>query len=97
MAADGDAGVGVHSLGHEEDTINDAVWEYAKLYGLAIVSKDSEFFDHSVLALHPPKIIWVRLGNGSTQEVARVLRAKAEAVRGFLANNEETCMSLGLR
>ena len=41
------------------------VWDYAKLKGFAIVSKDSDFAARSVLESDPPKIVWVRLGNCS--------------------------------
>ena len=40
---------------------DESVWEYAKLHGLTIVSKDSDFFDLSKQAGAPPKVIWVRL------------------------------------
>jgi len=41
---------------------DDVIWEYARLHGLTIVSKDSDFFDRSVLTGAPPKVIWIRLG-----------------------------------
>ena len=74
---------------------DDAVWEYAKLHGLTIVSKDSDFFDRSVLVGAPPKVIWVRLGNCSTHEVERVLRARVSAVERFFEDAGETCLLLG--
>jgi predicted nuclease of predicted toxin-antitoxin system len=76
---------------------DDAVWEYAQLHGLATVSKDSDFFDRSVLASNPPKIIWIQSGNCSTRDVARMLRAQVEAVRRFLEDDGETCLKLGRR
>ena len=72
-----------------------AVWAYAKLHGLTIVLKDSDFFDRSVLAGAPPKVIWLRLGNCPTQEVERVLRSKALAVKRFIEDERETCLLLG--
>ena len=37
-----------------------AIWEYAKLQGYAIVSKDSDFQQRSLLQGAPPKFIWLR-------------------------------------
>ena len=71
------------------------MWSYAKAHGFAIVSKDSDFMERSVLEGSPPKVIWVRLGNCSTSEIAGLLRAHAEAIRGFLDGGEETCLLLG--
>ena len=71
------------------------VWDYAKLHGFAIVSKDSDFAERSVLESDPPKIIWVRLGNCSTEEVEKLLRSAHEMIRGFLEEDEETCLLVG--
>ena len=72
-----------------------AVWRYAKAHGFAIVSKDSDFMDRSVLEGHPPKLIWVRLGNCSTAEIEGLLRSSFEGIRHFLGTGEETCPLLG--
>jgi len=79
-------------LGGAEDS---EVWDFAKGNGFAIVSKDSDFAERSVLESDPPKIIWIRLGNCSTADVERLLRSHVEAIRGFLDEDEETCLLLG--
>ena len=80
------------SLGGANDS---EVWDYAKLHEFAIVSKDSDFAERSVLEKDPPKIIWIRLGNCSTADVERLLRSAHEAIRIFLKEDEETCLLLG--
>src|SRR6202020_931637 len=72
-----------------------AVWDYAKAHGFAIVSKDSDFAERSVLESDPPKIIWIRLGNCSTNEIEQLLRSAFEKIRGFIEEDEETCLLLG--
>ena len=47
-------------LGSADDS---AVWQYAKDNGFAIVSKDSDFQERSVLLGAPPKVIWLRATN----------------------------------
>ena len=61
--------VHVHScgLGSSED---EAIWEYAKREGFTIVSKDSDFQERSVVRGSPPKVIWLRIPNSSTTEIA---------------------------
>ena len=53
-----------------------AVWMYAAQNRLAIVSKDSDFQQRAMLYGHPPKVIWIRLGNCTTAAVAALLRAR---------------------
>ena len=50
------------------------VWQYAKDNDFTIVSKDSDLHQRSFVLGHPPKLIWVRLGNCSTSEVEELLR-----------------------
>jgi len=71
-----------------------AVWDYAKANGFAIVSKDSDFAERSVLESDPPKIIWIRLGNCSSNELLELLRMQHEAIRRFLEEEQETCLLL---
>ena len=51
----------VHNLrlGGSDDS---EVWDRAKRDGFAIVSKDSDFAERSVLESDSPKVIWIRLG-----------------------------------
>ncbi len=64
-------------LGGSDDS---KVWKYAQTHQFAIVSKDSDFLERSVLESEPPKVIWIRLGNCSTSDVERALRSQYEAV-----------------
>ena len=85
----------VHNLGLG-GAPDSEVWDYAKVHGFEIVSKDSDFAERSVLEEDPPKIIWIRLGNCSTADVERLLRSTREAIRMFVEEDEETCLLLGL-
>ena len=84
----------VHNV-HLGSSDDGAVWDYAKQHGFAIVSKDSDFAERSVLANNPPKIIWIRLGNCSTSDVEHLLRSTHETIRAFIEENQETCLLLG--
>lgn len=52
------------------------IWTYAESRGFVIVTKDWDFVQLSSLLGHPPKVVWLRLGNCSTHNVAEVLRRR---------------------
>ncbi len=63
-----------------------AVWAYAAGRGLAIVSKDVDFRHLALLRGPPPKVIWLRVGNGPTAAIATMLRDREPDIRVFLAD-----------
>jgi predicted nuclease of predicted toxin-antitoxin system len=70
------------------------VWEIARLNGHVIVSKDSDFSDLSVLRGSPPKVIWLRLGNCTTEEAEAALRAAKEDIAAFLMDPASAVLEL---
>jgi predicted nuclease of predicted toxin-antitoxin system len=80
-----------------KSTSDDEVWHYAKENGFAIVSKDSDFSERSVLFGFPPKVIWLRIGNCTTVRAAFVLRDALPRIEGFLAAREQNCLVLTFR
>ncbi len=70
------------------------VWEYARLHGFTVVSKDADFYERSMQVGAPPKVIWIRLGNCSTAAVEMLLRNSEQALSRF-AESEESCLVLG--
>jgi predicted nuclease of predicted toxin-antitoxin system len=45
-----------------------AIWMYAAANGFVLVTKDEDFHRLSVLHGAPPKVIWIGLGNCSTDD-----------------------------
>jgi predicted nuclease of predicted toxin-antitoxin system len=72
-----------------------AVWSYARAHGLVIVSKDSDFHQMSFLLGHPPKVVWVRLGNCSTDAIAQLIRTHAQSIAVFVADGDAGFLALG--
>lgn len=62
------------------------VWEYAAVRGLAVVSKDADFASLSAALGSPPKVIWVRIGNGPSHRVIALLRSRESDILAFLAD-----------
>ncbi len=63
-----------------------AVWAYAAARGLAVVSKDADFQSLSAALGPPPKVVWLRVGNGPARIVEALLRSRATDIRAFLAD-----------
>ncbi|CAN5407336.1 DUF5615 family PIN-like protein [soil metagenome] len=63
-----------------------AVWKYAKENEFAIVTKDADFADLSILRGFPPKIIWIRRGNCSTNNIEEVLRNHKDEIESLVAD-----------
>lgn len=72
------------------------VWRYAMDAGLVIVSKDSDFRHLALVHGPPPKVIWVRVGNGPTTEVAELLERHLTDVQTFCSNSAEALLALPL-
>lgn len=62
---------------------DDQIWEYARLNGFAIVSKDEDYNNLSVVRGTPPKVIWLQLGNCRTVQVEAVFRARFVDIEAF--------------
>jgi predicted nuclease of predicted toxin-antitoxin system len=71
------------------------VWDVAREHGCLLVSKDEDFHRLSLLRGAPPKLVWVRLGNCTTGELARLLLRRFEDIRQFSEHNEATVLELG--
>lgn len=52
------------------NTDDGIIWEYAKVNGFVIVSKDSDFHQRSLLYGYPPKFIYLRIGKAARAENA---------------------------
>lgn len=70
------------------------VWDYAKTNGFVIVSKDADMHDLSLVFGNPPKVIWLRLGNCSTRQVAEVLRRNFALIRFFYDDKSVSLLAL---
>jgi len=72
-----------------------AVWEYARANDYVIVSKDDDFRQLSFLHGPPPKAIWVRLGNCTTEDVESLLRDCHAEVVAFVDDPQSAFLILG--
>jgi predicted nuclease of predicted toxin-antitoxin system len=70
------------------------IWLYAAANDCAIVSKDSDFYQRSLLHGHPPKVLWIRRGNCSTKTVEEILRQHQDDIERFVLDPTSACLML---
>ena len=70
------------------------IWSYAKANGFMIVSKDSDFYQMSLLFGHPPKVVWIRRGNCSTADIEAILRNHFDDIKTFYEDAYESFLIL---
>jgi predicted nuclease of predicted toxin-antitoxin system len=73
---------------------DEKVWNYAAAGGFMLVSKDTDFYERSVLYGAPPKIVWLKIGNASVSESAALLRGQFITVRRFFEDKTATFLPL---
>lgn len=70
-----------------------SVWRYAGDHGFALVSFDADFAEMAALIGPPPKVIWLRSRNMSTDAAERLIRGHAEAILAF-ASTADACLEI---
>jgi predicted nuclease of predicted toxin-antitoxin system len=70
------------------------IWAYAAKHNFVIASKDSDFYHRSMLLGHPPKVVWIRLGNCSTSDIRSLLVASLTELLSFESDPDGSFMIL---
>lgn len=70
------------------------VWNYAAEHGYLLASKDTDFYERSLVFGSPPKIVWLRTGNSTVAETITLLRNQYIVVRHFSEDAEATFLAL---
>jgi predicted nuclease of predicted toxin-antitoxin system len=78
-------------LSNTDDVI---IWEYAKTNEFTIISKDSDFHQRSLLYGHPPKFVYLRIGNCSTSKIVQILRENFDVITQFEHSERESLLIL---
>jgi predicted nuclease of predicted toxin-antitoxin system len=60
-----------------------AIWGYAGDNNFVVISLDVDFADRAILIGPPPKVIWLRCGNQSTEFIEKLLRDHVEMIVAF--------------
>jgi predicted nuclease of predicted toxin-antitoxin system len=70
------------------------IWEYAQTNGFVIVTKDSDFYDLSLVLGAPPQVVWLKTGNTTKAAVTRALLDNQAAVERLAQQEGVTCIEI---
>jgi len=80
--------LGLHKASDEE------IWIYARDNGFTIVTHDSDFNERSLVYGYPPKVIWLRIGNTSTQNIKELLKKHTQDILLFEKDRILGCLQI---
>jgi predicted nuclease of predicted toxin-antitoxin system len=70
------------------------IWDHAAERDMLLTSKDADFYQRSLMFGTPPKVVWLRIGNTSTEEVSSLLRRSHPLVLRFYEDTEASFLIL---
>lgn len=70
------------------------IWEFAKKHNFTIITQDSDFNDLTSLYGFPPKIIWIRTGNLTTQAILNILIEYDKEIENFINDITYGCFEI---
>jgi predicted nuclease of predicted toxin-antitoxin system len=73
---------------------DETLWEYARDNGFTIISKDSDFYDLSLLRGSPPKLVWLRVGNCTRDQLLKLIASHEQYIRALDADTSESVLIL---
>lgn len=76
-----------------ENASDREIWNYSKKNSYSIVTFDSDFSSLATLYGHPPKVIWLRTGNISTDSLIKFFEKHTEVIKEFLTSPDYTAIA----
>ena len=73
---------------------DEEIWRFAGSHDFIIVTKDADFPDLLTLRGAPPKVVWIRRGNCSTNEIEALIRQNLESILSLARHPEEGVLVL---
>jgi predicted nuclease of predicted toxin-antitoxin system len=65
------------------------IWNYAKKNDFVILTQDDDYIELSQLLGYPPKVILLRTGSISTEELAGLLKQKIRDIEFFISPEQD--------
>lgn len=72
------------------------LWKFCKENDYIIVSKDTDFRERSYIEGHPPKIVWLDVGNSGTMVIADLLKNESKRINQFIKQEETSIVILSI-
>lgn len=73
------------------------IWEFARKNDFCIISKDADFHQLSFLFGAPPKTIWLRVANCSTNDLVALIAENEQKIGSFLLDAESALLVLEIK
>jgi predicted nuclease of predicted toxin-antitoxin system len=70
------------------------IWSYAVEHDYVIVTKDSDFPEQALIYDAPPKILWLQLGNCSTEQIEMLLRDMNHEIKAMGADDSARLLAI---
>ena len=83
--------VKLHRLTQTNDSL---IWTFAREHDYIIVSKDADFHQRSLVFGHPPKLVYLRVGNCSTSRIVLLLRSTRDLLSAFAVDPNASILIL---
>jgi predicted nuclease of predicted toxin-antitoxin system len=72
----------VNEIQQNERNSDSSIWQYALKNNYVVLTFDEDFIEFQNLYGYPPKIIWLRMGNMNTQQIAnRLIQLEATIIK----------------
>ena len=65
------------------------IWDFAKENQYSIITKDKDFYYLATTIGHPPKIIWITLGNCRNNAILNFILKSVDKINEFLIDNRD--------
>lgn len=73
---------------------DEQVWQYAAEHDFLLASKDTDFYERSLVYGAPPKVIWLKSGNCTVNETIALLRNRYVLIRRFSEDDAASFLAL---
>ena len=70
------------------------IWHYAKDNGFSIVTRDADFNERSLVYGYPPKVVWIKSGNSSSDHILGILKRHHADLQAFEEDEGSGCIEL---
>jgi len=70
------------------------VWRFAGEHDWCIVSRDSDFNQLAFVNGPPPQVVWLRVGDLTTTDIADQLRRHKETIEAFLGQDDQSVLEI---
>lgn len=88
----GSSHVSLLGLTRTDDSV---IWNRARAENFCIVSKDSDFYQRSLLFGAPPKVVFLKVGNCTTAKILSVLLYNDHVISRFQEDQDASLLILG--